>query len=249
MNIKSSKNVKMELEFDGTNYSGWQRQKNAMTIQEVMEETIFKLTGEKTIIYGVSRTDSGVHAKEYIANFHTGSSIPADRFSYALNTRLPKDIRVLHSTEVSEDFHSRYNAKGKTYSYSILNRREEPALYTNYMHHVKRPLDIDLMKEGSKYILGTHDFKCFKSEGSITRDDVRTVYDIYFTNEDNIIKIFIKGNGFLYNMVRIISGTLVNVGLKNIESQEIINIIASKKRNRASICLPAKGLCLEKVWY
>lgn len=243
------KNVKLKIEFDGTNYSGWQRQKNAITIQEVMEETISKLTCEKTIIYGVSRTDSGVHAKEFVANFHTGSSIPADRFSYALNTHLPKDIRVLSSTEVPEDFHSRYNAKGKSYSYSILNRRQEPALFANYMHHIKRPLDIELMKEGGKYILGTHDFKCFKSLGGNTRNDVRTVFDIYFTKEENMIKIFIKGDGFLYNMVRIISGTLVNVGLKNIEPQEIINIIASKKRNRASICLPAKGLCLEKVWY
>lgn len=243
------KNIKLVIEFDGTNYSGWQRQKNAITIQEVVEDTIFKLTGEPSIVYGVSRTDSGVHAKEYVANFHTNSSIPGDRFSYALNTRLPMDIRVLSSSEVSEDFHSRYSAKGKTYSYSILNREKEAALFTDFMYQVKKPLDIKLMEEGSKYIIGTHDFACFKSAGSNTKDDIRTIYDIYFTKDEEIIRIFVKGNGFLYNMVRIISGTLVNVGLKNIEPMEVNNIIASKKRNRASKCLPAKGLCLEKVWY
>lgn len=243
------RNIKLTLEYDGTNYLGWQKQKIGTTIQETLEEAISLLTNEEVEVIGSSRTDAGVHAKGFVANFKTNSKIPSEKFREAINYRLPDDIVILKSEEVEEGFHSRYSAKGKTYSYTILNRDVYSAIGKDYVYHVKRKLDIDNMKEACKYFIGTKDFMAFKSSGGSVKTTVRTISDLHVDVQNDIIKIYVTGDGFLYNMVRIIVGTLIMVGSNKIDSREVKNIIESKDRKKAGICVPATGLVLEKVYY
>lgn len=220
------RNIKLILEYDGTNYLGWQKQRIGKTIQGTLEEAIRSLTNEEIDSIGSSRTDAGVHAKGFIANFKTNSKIPADKFREAINHKLPDDIVILKSEEVEEDFHSRYNAKGKTYSYSILNRDVKSAIDRNYVYHIKKELDLNSMEEACKYFIGTYDFSAFKTSGSSVKSSIRTISELYIQKNDDIIKIFVTGDGFLYNMVRIIVGTLIMVGNNKIKPEEI------KKHNR-----------------
>jgi tRNA pseudouridine38-40 synthase len=243
------RNIKLTLEYDGTNYFGYQKQKEKVTIQETLEEAISLLTNEKIEIIGSSRTDAGVHAKGFVANFKTNSTIPGMKFREAINYRLPDDIVIIKSEEVDAEFHSRYNAKGKTYSSSIVNRDVYPAIGRNYFYHVKKKLNIISMKEACKYFIGTYDFSAFKSSGSSTKTSVRTIKDLHIEYENNIIKIYVTGDGFLYNMVRIIVGTLLMVGNNKIKPEGITKIIESKDRTKAGVCVPANGLILEKVFY
>lgn len=243
------RNIKLTIEYDGTNYLGWQKQKNGATIQGTLEEAIKLLTKEEIELVGSSRTDTGVHAKAFIANFKTNSTIPADKFREAINHKLPEDIVIIKSEEVDINFHSRYDAKGKTYSYSIINRDIYPAIGRNYLYHVKKKLNINSMKEACKYFIGTYDFSAFKSSGSSVKTSIRTIKDLHIDEKNEIIKIYVTGDGFLYNMVRIIVGTLLMVGNNKIKPEEITNIIESKDRQKAGICVPAKGLTLEKVYY
>ncbi|WP_066889884.1 tRNA pseudouridine(38-40) synthase TruA [Clostridium nigeriense] len=243
------RNIKITLEYDGTNYLGWQKQKVGKTIQGTLEEAIKTLTHEDIEVIGSSRTDAGVHARGFIANFKTNSKIPAEKFREAINHKLPDDIVILKSEMVEDDFHSRYNARGKTYSYSILNRDVTSAIDRNYIYHVKRELDLNSMREACKYFIGTYDFSAFKTSGSSVKSSIRTISDLYIEKNDNIIKIFVTGDGFLYNMVRIIVGTLIMVGNNKIKPEEIKNIINSKNRDNAGICVPPTGLTLEKVYY
>jgi len=243
------RNIKLTLEYDGTNYLGWQKQKMGKTLQGTLEESIKLLTKEEIEVIGSSRTDAGVHAKGFVANFKTNSKIPAEKYREAINHKLPDDIIILKSEEVEEDFHARYNAKGKTYSYSILNRDTPSAIYRNYLYHVKRKLDVGYMKEACQYFIGTHDFSAFKTSGSSVKTTVRTITELYVEENGDIIKIYVTGDGFLYNMVRIIVGTLIMVGSNKIKPLEIKNIIDSKERDKAGICVPASGLVLEKVYY
>lgn len=243
------RNIKLTLEYDGTNYLGWQKQKVGITIQGTLEEAIKVLTKEEVEVTGSSRTDAGVHAKGFVANFKTNSKIPSEKFREAINHKLPEDIVILKSEEVEEEFHARYNAMGKTYSYSILNRDVPSAIDRNYLYHVKRRLDVESMKEACQYFIGTHDFSAFKTSGSSVKTTVRTIKELYIEDNDDIIKIYVTGDGFLYNMVRIIVGTLIMVGSNKIKPLEIKNIIASKEREKAGICVPASGLVLEKVYY
>ncbi len=243
------RNIKLTIEYDGSNYLGWQKQKTGETIQNTIEEAIKALTNEEVEVIGSSRTDAGVHAKGFVANFKTNSKIPSDKYREAINHKLPDDIVILKSEEVDESFHSRYNAKGKTYSYAILNRDVPSALNRYYLYHVKRKLDIEAMKEACKYFIGTHDFAAFKSSGSSVKTTVRTISKLYIDENNDIIKIYVTGDGFLYNMVRIIVGTLIMVGSNKIKPEEIENIIYEKDREKAGICVPAMGLVLEKVYY
>ncbi len=243
------RNIKLILEYDGTNYLGWQKQRIGKTIQGTLEEAIRSLTNEEIDSIGSSRTDAGVHAKGFIANFKTNSKIPADKFREAINHKLPDDIVILKSEEVEEDFHSRYNAKGKTYSYSILNRDVKSAIDRNYVYHIKKELDLNSMEEACKHFIGTYDFSAFKTSGSSVKSSIRTISELYIQKNDDIIKIFVTGDGFLYNMVRIIVGTLIMVGNNKIKPEEIKNIIESKNRDNAGICVPPNGLVLEKVYY
>lgn len=243
------KNIKLTVEFDGTNYAGWQRQKNALAIQEVLESSITRLTGEKSEVFGSSRTDSGVHAKEYVCNFFTESSIPPEKFKDALNVRLPLDIVITASDQASDKFHSRYDSIGKMYSYTILNRANRPAMFRNYVYHYRAHIDIDSMGRAAQYFIGKKDFAAFRNLGSSAKTTIREIKDLHIERIDDLIKIYISADGFLYNMARIIAGTLLNVGTGKIQPAYVEQILNSKNRKLAGKALPACGLCLEKVFY
>ena len=206
------RNIKLTIEYDGTSYGGWQKQKNNRTIQQCIEEAIKLLTGEEVELIGSSRTDAGVHAKGMVANFITNSKIPADKFREAINTKLPDDIGIIKSEEVDKNFHSRYDSKGKTYCYTLVNRYEKVCLGRSYVYQVRDELNYNLMKDAAKYFLGKHDFKAFKTNGSSVKTSVRTISGLELELKGDVLKIFISADGFLYNMVRIIVGTLIEVG-------------------------------------
>jgi tRNA pseudouridine38-40 synthase len=242
-------NIKITLEYDGTNYYGWQKQRNMKTIQGQVEEAIKQLTNEDVDVIGCSRTDAGVHAKGFIANFKTNSSIPSNKFREALNIKLPDDIVILHSEKVDDNFHSRYDAKGKTYEYLILNTEAPTAIMRNFVYHYKYGLNTEHMIEAAKHFIGTHDFIAFRTQGSSVKGTIRTIFDLKVESYEKNIKISITGDGFLYNMVRIIVGTLINVGRGKNSPDDIIKIISSKDRSLAGDCVPAKGLLLKEVYY
>ena len=242
-------NIKLTIEYDGTNYHGWQRQNNAKTIQETIEKAIRGLTGEEIDLIGSSRTDYGVHAYGIAANFITHSKIPGDRFSYALNRLLPDDIVIRKSEEVSMDFHSRYMAKGKRYRYLIYNSKFPSAILRNRAYHMSYDLDTQKMEKASLYLLGTHDFSAFKASGSSVKTSVRTITSVSLKKNEDIITFEIAGDGFLYNMVRIIVGTLVDVGMERIDPGSIPYILESLDRKKAGRTAPAMGLYLVEVYY
>lgn len=243
------KNIKLLIEFDGTNYAGWQKQPKINTVQQTMEKAIADLTNEKIELIGSSRTDAGVHARGFTANFKTNSSIPSDRFREALNCRLPDDIVILKSNEVPIEFHSRYSSKGKKYSYTILNTYQRAAINRNYVYHIKNNLDINLMKEAAQYFIGNHDFSAFRSTGSSAKTTERIIYESEIIKQGQMIIYNVHGNGFLYNMVRTMVGTLINVGIKKNTPEDIEKIILSKDRSKAGQCVSGCGLCLEEVYY
>lgn len=243
------KNIKLIIEYDGTNYHGWQSQINAITIQDVISCAINKLTGEECNLIGSSRTDVGVHALGQVANFMTASNIPGDKFSYALNNILPKDVVIKKSEEVAQNFHSRYSSLGKKYKYLILNTPQPTALFINRALRYKNNLNIENMKDAANFLIGTHDYSAFKSTGSSVKSSVRTVTGVSLEKTDEMIEFQITGNGFLYNMVRIIVGTLLDVGHGKIKAEDIKDIIQSKERNRAGKTAVACGLYLVEVFY
>lgn len=247
--VVNLKNIKLTVEYDGTNYCGWQRQRNGKSIQQTIEEAIGRVTVENVKLIGSSRTDAGVHAKMYVCNFFTNSTIPPEKIGIVINHELPEDIVILASEEVDSRFHSRYCSKGKMYSYTILNRNKRAAIERNYVYQYGRSVDVEAMKKAAVYFLGKHDFSAFKSTGSSVKDNVRTIKEVRVKKNGDYIKIYVSGDGFLYNMVRIIVGTLLLVGEKKISSQYVKEIIESKDRDKAGKVVPAKGLCLEKVFY
>lgn len=242
--------IKLKIEYDGTNYHGWQIQKNANSVQETIEEAISRLLGNEIGIVGCSRTDVGVHAYGQVAHFVTDSSIPGDKFSYAINNLLPSDIVIKQSEEVSEEFHSRYSAKGKKYRYLIYNEAHASAIMRNRTYHVRPELDFEKMQKAAKYFIGQHDFAAFQATGGQVRSTVREIYNMeLLRKEDNLISIEVSGNGFLYNMVRIIAGTLIYVGMGKIDADEIPLIIDSLDRTRAGKTAPSEGLYLMEIYY
>lgn len=242
------RNLKITLQYNGENYCGWQRQPNSPGIQGTVENAIYEITKEKVKVTASGRTDAGVHALGQVANFKTETNIPASRIPDALNAKLPKDISVISCEEVDMDFHARYNACGKTYRYLIYNRPYRSPLYKNLAYHVKYDLDWDKIRLEAKYLIGTHDFVGFMSSGSSVKDTVRTIYDIKIEEHEGITSIEISGNGFLYNMVRIIVGTLVDIGRGRIK-HNMEEIIKSKSRSMCGHTAPAHGLFLKKVNY
>lgn len=243
------RNIKLIIEYDGTNYNGWQTQKNKTTIQETIEEALKKVMNEDIELIGASRTDSGVHAAGQVANFKTSSSIKTERIPMALNSMLPKDIAIKHAEEVRDDFHARFNSKGKLYKYAILNDNTPSPLNRNYSYFYPNKLDINAMNEACKYFIGEHDFSAFKATGGSAKTSIRTIYECKFVKEDNILEFYISGDGFLYNMVRIIVGTLIEVGSYKIMPRDIIKIIESKDRKKSGKTVPAHGLCLMEIYY
>ncbi|WAM32972.1 tRNA pseudouridine(38-40) synthase TruA [Caldicellulosiruptor morganii] len=243
------RNILLTIEYDGTNYFGWQRQPNKKTIQGVIEEAIKNITGEKVNLVGSGRTDAGVHALAQKANFKTASKIPVEKFPFALNSVLPNDISIKDAIEVSLEFSARYSAKQKTYKYLIYNHRTRPAILRNYAYYFPYDLDIVSMQRSCEYFIGEYDFSSFCSSGSETSSKVRKIFDCYLTFENECIAIYITANGFLYNMARIIAGTILDVGAGRIKPTDIPLIIESKDRTRAGKTLPPWGLYLVDVIY
>jgi tRNA pseudouridine38-40 synthase len=243
------KNIKLTIEYDGSNYCGWQRQKNGISIEDTVELAIKKIVNEEIKIIGSSRTDAGVHARGQVANFITSSKIPVDKLPGAINSQLPKDIVIIDAAEVSKEFHSRYSSIGKRYSYRIINRKIPPAIMKNYVSHCPYILEFDKMLRASEYFIGTYDFSAFKSTGSSVKTSVRTINCLELKKENDMITMYIEADGFLYNMVRIISGTLIDVGRGRIPSENIPEILANKDRKLAGQTAPAMGLCLEMIYY
>lgn len=243
------RNIKLTIEYDGTNYSGWQYQDNAISIQEKITEAIEITTGEKVKLIGSGRTDAKVHALGQVANFYTNSTIPGDRFKYALNIVLPDDIKIIESEEVGLNFHARFSALRKRYKYIIYLGEIPRPIYRNFSYHVKYTLNIDEIRDALKYFVGTHDFCAFMATNSIVNSSVRTIYDISIAEKNDFLEITIEGNSFLRNMIRIIVGTLIEVGRGRIRKEEIPSIIKSKNRDLAGPTAPPQGLFLEKVYY
>ncbi|HHV60281.1 MAG TPA: tRNA pseudouridine(38-40) synthase TruA [Clostridiaceae bacterium] len=243
------KNIRLLLEYDGTNYHGWQSQKNALTIQDVLQKAVEELTGETCNIIGSGRTDAGVHALGQVANFVTNSKIPPEKFSYAINNILPRDIVVKKSEAVDMDFHARFSAIGKKYMYRIRNSAHPSALWRNREYHVRAPLDISSMNHALQYFIGEHDFAAFHASGGSVESTVRKIYDAGIKKEGECVILEIHGNGFLYNMVRIIAGTLVEVGMGKRKATDIPDILESKKREKAGRTAPPHGLYLAEVFY
>ncbi|NLL81212.1 MAG: tRNA pseudouridine(38-40) synthase TruA [Tissierellia bacterium] len=243
------RNIKLTLEYEGTNYSGWQNQENAITIQEVIEKAILQSTKEYVRLIGSGRTDAGVHALGQVANFYTNSTIPGEKFKFVLNNILPDDITVIESEEVSLDFHARYSAVKKRYIYKINNEKKYRPLYRNYSYHYKHLLDIEKMKKASNYLLGTHDFSSFKGRKTNVYTTIRTIYSIDIERKGNFIILTFQGDSFLKNMVRIIVGTLINAGNNRMEPEQIQEILQGRDRRLAGQTAPPQGLYLEKVFY
>jgi len=243
-------NVLLTLSYDGTNYCGWQRQKNGISVQQRLEEALESVLGKPITVTGASRTDAGVHALGQHAVFSKEAmSIPLDKLPYALNSHLPPDISVIRAESVNDDFHPIYSAKRKTYEYSLYMSQFRNPLLERYCCHINHELNLDLMNEACKYFLGEHDFAAFRAIGSSVKTTVRTIYSLDIITEGNIIKIRICGNGFLYNMVRIIAGTLVYVGNGKIKAADIPCIILSKNRENAGKTMPPHGLTLVNIEY
>lgn len=243
------RNIKLIIEYDGTNYYGWQKQPHQATIQETLEDSIRKVTKEKIDIIGSGRTDKGVHARGQVANFFTDSKIPGEKFKDAINSALPEDIAINYSEEVDSSFHSRYSAQGKEYRYLIYNRREPSPLLRNLAYHVPQKLDYGSMQKAIGHIIGTHDFRAFMASGSSVKDTTRTIYNVHLDKNGELIEFRINGSGFLYNMVRIIAGTLVDIGTGKIDNSYLSEIILSKDRKNAGHTAPPHGLYLERVLY
>lgn len=243
------KRVRLIISYDGTNYCGWQVQINGITVEEIINRELSNLLQEPIAVIGASRTDSGVHAVGNVAVFDTETKIPAEKISFALNQRLPEDIRIQKSEEVPADFHPRYCDSTKTYEYKILNRRFPDPLNRLYTYFVYMPLDVEKMKKGAEYIVGEHDFASFCSAGSQVKTTTRTVYALDITKESDMISIRISGNGFLYNMVRIIVGTLIKVGLGVYPPEHVKEILEAKDRYQAGPKAPARGLTLIGIEY
>ena len=241
------KRVMLVVAYDGTNYCGWQIQANGITVQEELNRCLLKLLKEPIQTVGASRTDAGVHALGNVAVFDTAARMPAEKISYALNTYLPEDIRIQYSAEVAADFHPRYCESEKTYEYRILNRRfplPTQRLYT-YFYHYK--LDVEKMREGASFLVGRHDFASFCGANAQVKSTVREITGIDIEKKDDVITIQVRGRGFLYNMVRIIAGTLIEIGNKQYPPEKMGEILRACDRQQAGPTAPACGLTLKEI--
>ncbi len=238
------KRIKLTVAYDGTNYHGWQVQPTGITIEEVLNKALTELTGEPVTVIGASRTDSGVHSLGNVAVFDTTTKIPPQKLSYALNQRLPDDIVVQDSCEVAPDFHPRRCESRKTYEYKILNRTFPLPLHRHDCYFTYRRLDVEKMRQAASYLVGEHDFKSFCSAHSQADTTVRTIYSLTVAKEQDLITIRVTGSGFLYNMVRIIAGTLLQAGMGELQPEQLPDILSACDRSRAGPTAPAHGLTM-----
>ncbi|NLB22618.1 MAG: tRNA pseudouridine(38-40) synthase TruA [Clostridium sp.] len=242
-------NIRLILEFDGSAFSGWQVQVKGRTVQGEIERAIYEVTGEKVRVTGCSRTDAGVHAKQFVLNFPTKTKIPAERLRYPLNNKLPADIRILESTKVPLTFHARKHALAKTYVYRFINAEIEPAIGRQYISLEKGELDEAAMQAVLPLFLGRHDFKAFMSQGSPVASTLRVIYQLKLERDNNQYTLSVTGNGFLYNMVRIIVGTLFYVGHGTRTLEDVRRALTLGNRDLAGKVAQARGLMLERVIY
>lgn len=241
--------IMLKVAYDGTNYCGWQIQPELPTIEKFLDEAIYKLTGEAVHVIGASRTDAGVHALANVAVFDTSSTIPGDRFAFALNRFLPETIVIQESCEVSNEFHPRHCDTRKTYEYRILNRQMPLPKEINYSWHVAGNINLDNMRLAAAYLVGEHDFKSFCCVKTQVESTVRTIYSVEILTEKDFIIIRVSGNGFLYNMVRIIAGTLIQVGKGTFAPEHVKEMLEAKDRTQAGQTAPPQGLTLLKIEY
>jgi len=245
------RNIKLILEYDGTNYHGWQTQARSgnASIQETLELALHVLTHEKVITYSSGRTDAGVHAWGHVANFKTSNTIPGAAWAPALNNLLPPDIRVRESEEVAHDFHARYSALAKTYKYLILRRREPSALCRNFAWHINVPINVSNMRNGLKFLIGRHDFSAFQGSGCTATSPVRTILSASVKESGDFVELQIEADAFLQYMVRIITGTLAEVGVGRFSPDDVKRILTSRDRKEAGKTAPPHGLYLVSVRY
>ena len=241
--------VLLTVSYKGTAYAGWQWQDNALSVQQVLEEALSQLTGERLRLTGASRTDAGVHALGQRAHFDTASRIPPDKFPFALNALLPPDIRVLEGFSVPSDFHARFDARCKRYTYRIHNAPHASALLGEVTAHVPRPLDLARMREALDALPGTHDFAAFQAAGGTAKTTVRTITEARLRREGALITLTVCGNAFLYNMVRIIAGTLVDIGMGRLDPGAFSRALQTGDRLALGGTAPARGLELTRVEY
>ncbi len=243
------RNLKVTIAYRGTKYHGFQRQSNAVTVQETLEKHFSKILNEPVTVTGCSRTDTGVHANMFCLNVKTSSRIPCRNFVRGINGELPDDISVLACEEVSEDFHARFDCKGKEYIYKLHCSESKNPFATDLMFHYRRPLDLEAVKKAAKYFVGTHDFASFCADCSNVSTTTRTIYSLDIENCGDSVIILVKGNGFLYNMIRIMVGTLLDVSEKRISPDDIPDILNARDRLRAGRTAMAHGLYLNRVFY
>jgi len=244
------RNIKLIIEYDGSDYQGWQRQKNTQkTIQEIIEKALKRILQERVRLIASGRTDAGVHAVGQVANFKARTKIPSRKLKQALNSLLPDDIVITKVENVDLKFHSRFDAKSKIYRYTILNQKHPSALWRNFAYYLSYKLDVKKMQRAARFLLGQHDFSSFQAKDNRPRESIRVIKKIKVSRERNFIFIDIEANGFLYKMTRNIVGTLIEIGRKNQPLTSIKEILASRNRQSAGPTVPAGGLCLLKVKY
>jgi tRNA pseudouridine38-40 synthase len=244
------RNFKLIVEYDGAAYCGWQRQKNGVSIQQILDEAIALIVCEKVTLIGSGRTDAGVHAINQVANFKSFTLLPAEKIFRGVNSVLPQDIVVKSLEEVSVDFHAQRDVQSKIYVYRICNKGLRPVLGRNYFWFIRFPLNLEMMKKAAQYLIGTHDFSCFCATGTAVKDRVRTIIGIDIqAGADGLIEITVEARGFLKYMVRNIVGTLTEVARGKRNPQDMKEIIASRNRNIAGVTAPACGLFLKEVKY
>lgn len=243
------RNLKVIMAYRGTAYHGYQKQDNAITVQEVVEKCVSRVLDTPTDIIGCSRTDTGVHANEFCFSLKTDRQIPVRNFIRGVNGYLPSDISILSCEDVSEDFHARFSCKGKEYMYLIHNSECRNPFAEDLQYHYRRNMDLDLMRRAASHIVGTHDFRSFCSAHTDKTDTTRTVYSLDIEKEKDLVKVLVKGDGFLYNMVRIIIGTLLWVNEGKISPDDIPDIISARNRQYTGKTAQAHGLYLNKVFY
>ena len=243
------RNLRLRLMYNGAAYHGWQVQDNAVTVQGTLQAVIEKIFGAHTAVNGCSRTDSGVHANEYYCNFRTEKNMSCQQVVYALNGNLPSDIAVLECEEMRSDFHSRFDCVSKQYVYRIWNSRVKNPFLTDTAYHYKYRLDEKMLDDAAKDYVGTYDYKAFCSSGSSVKDTVRTVKSASVTRNGDLIEFHVEADGFLYNMVRIMVGTLLEINSGKLQRDSIPAILESQNRMHAGVTAPAHGLYLHKVYY
>ncbi len=243
------KRILLTVEYDGTNYAGWQRQINGLAVQQVLEEALQKATKERIVVTGASRTDAGVHALGQAVHFDTESRIPPEKYPFVLNTMLPRDIRVHTGREVPEGFHARFMTCGKRYTYRIVNSRHASAIRRNTHAHVPLPLDLAPMQEAAKQLLGTHDYAAFQAAGGTAKTTIRTITSAKLVQQGDEIILTVEGDAFLYNMVRIIAGTLIEIGLGRRSVNAFSEAYETLDRLSLGVTAPPQGLELTRVYY